>query len=399
MLKKNIFSNVSETAINILAPLVVIPQIISSLGVDAYGHYVVLVAEAAIYVVILEFGFGMFFSKQASIFREDRKLINNLLWIFISVRCVLSILVYTCLSAFSGHSQDQVIILSILVSSQLLNISPIISGLEMYSTMARLQLISKVLMVLMVFMTDFDVLGVEKALIIQALTWTFLTGSLLFVYVRKYGLYNYSASPKYIINVFQASLPYYGAKLLVNLYQQASTYFVSFFLVAELVAVYSVSIQLYKVGQAIIGAVAKVVYTTTVKTKNFLVVKNATKVSLCIHLFFLPIVVFFGESLLEIIFPMDVKTLYTTSLLLYISLFFVIVSAYFGYPVMSAINKDNYGHLGILFSSVSYMISFFVIYKFNMIGIYSVVCCILVADFVGMIVRFYYVCKFNVLKV
>lgn len=396
--KVNLLSNIAETAINILVPLIIIPYLISSLGQELYGEYVTIIAKSALFVVIFELGFGMYFSKQVSINRNDKKLINDLFIVFLSFKLFFSLVSYVFLVLLADTSEMEQVIISFLIAAQLINIAPIISGLEHYGLLVKVQVTSKLFMLAMVFLTDFKSYGVEKALTIQAFTWLFVSLILIIIYINKFKISFKPISFDFVKLIFKSSLPFYGAKIIVNIYQQSSTYFVSFFLTSELVAIYSVAIQLYKVGQAIIAAVAKVIYTSTVKTKDFRLVFKVTKYSLLVHVLILPFVVFCGEWMLSLVFDFEVATLYLLSLILYCSLFFVVFSAYWGYPIMSAINKDNYAHFGILLSSLAYALSFFIIYLMDCVNIYSVVFCILIADIVGMAVRVFYVNKFDVIK-
>jgi O-antigen/teichoic acid export membrane protein len=192
-------------------------------------------------------------------------------------------------------------------------------------------------------------------------------------------------------------LPFYGAKLFVNLYQQSSTYLVSFLLSAELVAIYSIAIQLYKVGQEVIGAVARVLYTSTVNTKDFLLIKRLTIRSFLIHLAVLPVVFFYGAQILSLIFSFDVILLTELSVIFYLSLLSVIVSAYWGYPALSAIGKENYAHLGILTSSIVYFIALGLLMFFDLSTIYLLIGCIVLADFSGMLLRLFFARKFKLL--
>ena len=393
--KSNILSNMFETMINILAPLLIIPYLISCLGVNQYGEYVTLIAKSALFSVIFEMGFGMFFSKQISINRDDKKMINKLFIIFLYFKLLFALLSFFVIFYMADEFNLTQFVLYLLVVGQLLNISPIVSGLELYSVLAKLQLAGKVVMLCLVFTIDFTTYGIEKSLFIQAIVWFFNSILLITIFNFKYGITFEKVSFSFIAFVFKSSLPFYGAKLFVNIYQQSSTYLVSFFLSSELVTIYSVALQLYKVGQAVIAAIAKVLYTSTVKTKNFKFVFNMTKYSLITHLLMFPIIYLFGEGVINLVFYFESDDLYRLSLILYCSLFFVIISAYWGYPVLSAINKDNYAHIGIFLSSIAYMSAFFIYYIMGNISIYTVVYCILAADIVGMLVRVYYVNKFK----
>ena len=393
----NIFSNISATLINILVPLIIIPILISNLGINDYGHYVALIAKTALFIVLAELGLGMYLAKEISVNRDDIVEVSSLFWVFLLIKLAAFFLVLAVFLLFSVQSGIVELLLLALIFLNLINISPILMGLEKYKFLTKVQVFTKALLVVLVLMVDFSSFGLEKALFLQVVV-TGLTSFLLFIYfIINNKLDKIIFSLKKIKIVLKGSLPFYGAKLFVNLYQQSSTYLVSFLLSAELVAIYSIAIQLYKVGQAVIGAVARVLYTSTVNTKDFLFIKRLTIRSFLIHLAVLPVVLFYGEQILSLLFYFDVKLLTELSVIFYLSLLSVIVSSYWGYPALSAIGKENYAHLGILTSSIVYFIALGLLMFFDLSTIYLLIGCIVLADFSGMLVRLFFARKFKLL--
>lgn len=393
----NIIRNISATLINIVAPLIAIPLLTSGLGIEFYGVYVALLAKAALFSVLTELGFSMYMTKEISIHRNDIAKISSLTWMFLIVKLSLSLLTLMVLHVSTTNFGLVEWLLYAIIVLNLINITPIISGLEQYNFLTKIQVSTKLLIISLILIIDFSRSGLEKALALQALVSGLTSFSLLIylIKVQKIKFIKFSFSE--LIATLQGSLPFYGAKLLVNLYQQSSTYFVSFLLSAELVAIYSISIQLYKIGQSVIGAIARVLYTSTVKTKNFIFIKKVTLLSLLVHLGALPIVFLYGPNILSSIFNFNINQLFDLSFVLYLSLLFVILSSYWGYPALTAINKQSYAHFGILMSSFAYFTAFGFFYTLNIISIKSVTYCIVIADMTGMITRVYFAKKFKLI--
>ena len=104
------------------------------------------------------------------------------------------------------------------------------------------------------------------------------------------------------------------------------------------VAVYSIVLDLYKFGVALIGRIAGVLYTNLNFSKDFYLLKKVTVGSLMTYLALLPLVIFFGEPILAFVFDFEVKEVHRASMLLYCSLFMVIISSYWTYPALTAAN-------------------------------------------------------------
>ena len=387
----------SATVINIIAPLIAIPILTSGLGINEYGIYVALIAKTAVFIVFAELGLGMYLAKEISIKRDDILEISSLFWTFLSIKLAAFSLVLVFFILFTDEFGVVESLLCALILFQFINISPILTGLENYKFLTKVQVFAKSLMILLVLIVNFTSFGLEKALIIQVISAAITTSSLFVYFVKTNKLEKIALTLNTYQTVLMGSLPFYGAKLFVNLYQQSSTYFVSFLLSSEMVAVYSIAIQLYKVGQAIIGSVARVLYTSTVKTKNFTLIKKLTIRSFFIHLSILPIVFLFGTEILSLIFSFDVTVLVDLSCLLYLSLLPVIISSYWGYPALSAIGKENYAHIGLLVASFVYFCAFGLLIFLEIDSIYFIVGCIIISDFAGMVVRVLFARKFKVL--
>ncbi|MFT6843056.1 MAG: O-antigen/teichoic acid export membrane protein [Urechidicola sp.] len=393
----NIWSNISATLINILTPLIIIPILTSGLGMNEYGHYVALIAKTALFIVLAELGLGMYLAKEISVNRNDNTEVSSLFWIFLLIKLAAFILVLAVFLLFSVQSEIVELLLLALIFLNLINISPILMGLEKYKFLTKVQLFTKVLLVVLVLMVDFSSFGLEKALALQVVVAALTTFPLFIYFLKHNKLERMELSFTKFKVVLIGCLPFYGAKLFVNVYQQSSTYFASFVLSAEFVAIYSIAIQLYNVGQAVIGAVSRVLYTSTVNTKDFVLIKILTIRSFLIHLTVLPFVFFYGEQLLSLLFDFDVKLLSELSVIFYLSLLSVIVSAYWGYPALSAIGKENYAHLGILTASIVYFVAFGLLMFFNLSSIHLLIGCIVLADFAGMLTRLLFARKFNLL--
>ena len=395
--KRNILNNMVATFISITIPLIVIPILTRDLGVDDYGNYVTIIAKAALFNVILEFGLGMYVSKEISTSIFETNKINDIISSFLNIK-ILALILIVLFHCFLFDFNFTDVIFYLVLLSQLVNLECVLNGLEEYKKIAFFQFISRGMMLFLVMIVDFTHGGINLALTIYALSNIIFSLLTVFFLIKSKVFFRYVFNVKKIGLIIKGGFGFYSAKVLVNIYQQSSTYLVSFVLPNNMVAIYSIGIQLYKVGQLIIGSVSKVLYTTTIRTKDFKMIFTVTTFSLLVLSLSLPIVIFFGSDILSFVFYFNVDVLSSISIYLYISLFFVVISSYYGYPALSPINKDNYAHLGIFISSVSYFVIYGLIWFIGYVDIYSFIFCIVIADFIGMLVRIIFARKFNVIQ-
>ena len=180
---------------------------------------------------------------------------------------------------------------------------------------------------------------------------------------------------------------FFLARFFTMFYLQGSTYALSFFLSFDLLAIYSIALDFYKLGLSFIGSIARVLFTTLSSTLDFVLLKTVTFLCLLFHLIMVPPVFFYGGILLDELFSFDVDLLFDLSLLLYISLTFVIVNSFWGYPLLSAINKDREGHICLLVSAFAYYLALVITISNSQIGIINAVLCIIFAEFIGFLMR------------
>lgn len=397
IVSKNIINNILGTLISILAPLIIIPVLTKELGITDYGVYVTLIAKSTLFLVLFEFGFGMYFGRIVSQNRDDNDELSNIYSLFVFLKVVISSLASILVYLLSDNSNSAELLICIYTWLQIMNPSAFVSGLEKYKLLAKVQLFSKSVMIFLVLFLSFRINGIQLVLMIHIFSILIVNSILYFNLKNEIRFSVIALNTASLIEVLKGGMSFYGARLFVNLYQQASTYLVSFFLSSDLVAIYSISIQLYRVGQAIIGAISKVLYTSTVKTKDFILLKMITIKSLIAYGLLIPVVYFLGELILSLIFDFDTSLLYHLSSMLYISLFSSIISSYWGYPALTAIGKENYAHIGILASSIMYFLVFGVLFMFNALTITTLILCVIVSDFSGMLLRLRYARRFQLL--
>lgn len=392
-MKKNVYSNVFIIIITLLPPLFSIPILTNGLGLSVYGQYMADFSFILLLVVLSDLGFGMFLPKilaQSESLSEKSQIVTS----FFAVKIlVLPLILFIAFLYFNKTESNYSIFFLFYLAIINFNLTPIMNGLELYSKLVITTVVSKLVFVFCIFYFNFQSDGLFKIIVIQVVT-QFIVFIMNFFIVSKIASFNLNI--KKTILIIREAFGYYISKLFVNIYQQSSTYIVSMFLSLESVALYSIAIQLYKVGQSFIGAVSRVLLTTIVKSKDFKVLFTYTKITLAIYSLGLIVVLLFSNVILGFFLTLDTQILGTLVEILYISLIFVVFSSYYGYPALSAINKDNYAHIGIFLSSVGYFLSVIFFYLMNHMGLIQLVLCIFFADLIGMLSRLYYAKRFGV---
>ncbi len=400
---KDIFANILTLTINIIAPLVLIPILTSTLGLDSYGNYMAMMGLVALCVVLTDLGFGMYLSKEVSIQGDDLGKISIFFTAYIIVKTVMSLfflfVLYLLLPDIIDTNKYIILFLLWLLYINLsIKPVPFYNGLEKYTLLSKVDISGKVILIVLVLLLDFSEYGFEKAIAVQIVSAAFINCFLLYFLIKKSKLQFTVVSKeiiiKIIIKIIKSSFGFYSARLFANVYNQSSTYLVSLVLKSELVAAYAIGIQLYKVGQSLIAAIAQVLYTRTVKSKNLKLVLKITIIVLILQFVCFPVVYYWGEDLIGFILNVSSIEVAQAASVFYISLMFVTVASFWGYPVMVAIERERYAHYGVFFGSIAYFIMFGFGYLFFEFDLFFAVLCILIADMCSCILRIYFSQKF-----
>ena len=278
-------------------------------------------------------------------------------------------------------------ILSIYVFFRLLSPEIILQGYEEYALLAYVNILSKIFQLLLIFILDFDYNGLSKAFILATAVPVITNLFLYFYLFKKYSPRMIRLELSKIYVFFKESINFYFARVCLNLYTQGSTYIVSFFISLESLAIYSLATDFYKVGSSFIGGIARVLFTKLNMTTNFSLLRKLTIYSCFVVVAFLPIVVFYGDDALKLVFNINITELHSLSIYLYISLIFIIINSFWGYPAFSPINKDFYAHISLIGSSLIYFSAFAITSQFFEINIFNAIMLIITADFFGSILR------------
>jgi O-antigen/teichoic acid export membrane protein len=395
--RSNSLASIISVVVNILAPIVIISLLTTKLGISYYGQYVVILSLLGIFTVVSDLGLSMEIPKLISRDRYNDNKVATYVGLYIFCKSIAGILLALPLyMALDGSQQLKTLIILFFImkvcSPEILFI-----GLERYYLITQVTFISKLFLLILILSIDLSENGLEK-LFTALFIVTFLLN--LFLYLRLFLIHKVKVKPPNLESskkVIRSSLGYYRARFFLNLYSQGSTYALSYFLSIDKVAIYSIAIDAYKLGGALIGAVGRVLFTSLALKVNFELLKKATLFCLVIHLTLMAPIYIFGESLLDVIFQFDVEKLFQASFILYVALSFTIINSFWGYPAFSPIDKENLIHTTILLTSISYYIAVSILILTDNITIFTVVLCIVLAEFIGVVLRVIHAVNNNLL--
>jgi len=340
-----------------------------------------------ILVTIGDLGLSMEIPKLISKNRKNLSLVSSYMTIYFVLKlCIASIFSIILLFAIDASPTLKLVIVFCLILRSL-DPSALCHGLESYSYVTKVTLITLFLHIFLLLNADLTFNGMEK--VFSVYLFVLVITNLLYFYHLfnsinlRFKIFKFEI----LIDVMRPSIKFYLARFFPNLYLQGSTYAISFILPIDLVAIYAIALDFYKVGITIIGSIGRVLYTNLSATQDFELLKKVTATCLLAQLVFVPVVFVFGGHFLDLVFDFDIELLFSLSLFFYVALVFPIINSFWGYPAFCAINKDGLAHISQIASAAVYYSAFFILVMNNSLTIISAVLCIILADLVGAIFR------------
>ena len=391
-LTKNISFNTFGVLVQMIVPLAIIPILTNEMGLSDYGKYMAILGLVGLLTVLADLGLDMFVTKEiAGDLLESERLMASFFWIKLTT-CFVAIpgfiLAWTMLDQTNGL--DILIYASMLFIGLNLRPTALFNGLEKYLENMIFEVAGKLFFLITVLLSVKNGMTVSEILRINGYIALLTTGVMLsFLILQKHLKLN--ATNVYLcIAVVYRSFEFYMSRLLLNIYMKSSVFFCSLLLPAYETGIYSVCIQLYKVGQSFIGAVARVLYTSTAKTKDVNKVNTAAFFTLSLQAGLLVVIIPYGSQIIEFLLNIKDPMVFEISIYFYFSLFFVTIGSYYGYPVMVPFGKERYAHAGIFFGSIVYYLFLFLFWVVGLVNIYSMVVLVLLVDASCAALRFYF---------
>lgn len=379
--------SVVNNLINIISFFFVAIFLSHKLSISFYGEFVSFLSLTGILYILGDFGINHLFPKIVSRDRKDKNKLATYFSFFIIIRFMACIIFAISIFLFYDKSLLLKIALITYLISRLLNPEILFKSLEENQFILYINILSKICIILMFLSYDFSFWPLEASIFFLALGNLLFCFVLFFTLILKHKVF-FLFSKKYLY-LFKDSFDFYYPRLIFNLYYQGSPFLLSFVLSYELVGIYALGFEFSKAGQVIIGSVSTAIYVRTSYTRDFSNLINASKYFLFIYLALLPIVIFYGDYILNAIFIFETTILFNISLLLYIFIPSVIFNSLWGYPYFSSINKEIVINKITLFSSISYFIILGILFITNNINIYSAILSLILADLVGTFLRLY----------
>ncbi|MDE6096955.1 MAG: oligosaccharide flippase family protein [Muribaculaceae bacterium] len=248
-----------------IIPLVTLPYLIKTIGMDYYGVYSIVYVLIQYVILICAYGFNFSTTKQISLNRNDINQVNKIVNATILSRLLLAFSSFLIVFLFTWiyYPKDYSIMLlygSGMVIGDVINPTWLFQGMEKMKFMTVINFISKVVFTLAVFVFIKDDHAYIYITLLNSLG--FLTAGIIsYVFAYKYfNLKIFISTVSDIKEQFGNGWFIFLSTLSMNLYRNANIFILSLFVSPALIGIYSAAEKVIKAIQAINSPIANALF-------------------------------------------------------------------------------------------------------------------------------------------
>lgn len=395
-LKKNIMYLVVVQLFNYVVPLLQLPYLSRSLGVELFGVVTFSISIVQLINIVTDYGFNLYMSQKIAGGENSAEKIGGFIYATTIIKfllLLLSILVFFIYIFNSNKYENHLAFMLITVVTIIMNA---FMPLWLFQGIERLDVYSKIIVSCRLIFLGLLVFFVktESDFILIAVLNAFQSFFILFfccyyIYVKGYRVRRLICDD--VISLAKDGFEFFISRISVSLYTTGCSVYLGIFGEIKQVAYYNAAEQLYKAGQQIFVPFNQALYPYMVRTKRYDVFWKTFSICLLIAILGSVFGFTFGNIVLRVIFG-DSYT--AASMILNIFMISIILNTaaiLMGYPALIPLKGARQANLSVLYVGILQLCLFFIIY-FCFIEVNAEVMAgtVLICEFFVLIIRLYF---------
>ncbi|WP_311763134.1 oligosaccharide flippase family protein [Proteus terrae] len=392
-INKNIFYLIFVQLANYIAPLVILPYLSRTIGLEGVGTVVIALSLCSLALIFTDFGFAV--AGPYWIAKNNNK--NNKLALYMGsvfilklIFFIIILLTYITCSYFINFIKNQTIYFHIIILStiffQSFQITWFFQGIEKMKNITICTVTTKItyLILVIVFVSNKD--DVNFTL------FCFMFSNLLSTTLGLYLMYKEKhyiliSTPKYILKVFKGNTSFFLSRAAVGIYTSASTFLVGNYAGTQQAALYSSAEKLYQGAISLTAPVSQALYPHLAKSGDRKILYKFIFILSPIMLFCGFICIYFSDSIITFIYGKDF--LEASSLLKIFILISIIsfISINFGYPAYSTIGRLDLVNKSVILGGTLQLILIITLTSIDKLNANSIVISILFTEIIILLFR------------
>lgn len=393
-LSKNIFLLVLVQFSNYIAPLLVLPYLSRTLGLNGFGTVAMAMSLCSIALIITDYGFGISAPYWLAKNKNNKKEVASYVGAIFAVKAVLffgcAVAVLLFLNLTDTIPNQGLIQGTILTSILLQTFQPnwFFLGIEKMKSVTIFMVTARMTYLALVFLFVKDKSDLALVLVCFAMSNLFATSiGIFYIYKERYWISKPTRAEAW--GVFKDGALFFVSRLAVGVYTSASTFLVGAFAGAGQAALYSSAEKLYQAGQSATSPVSQALYPYLARTGD----KQALYKFVGVLLIPLSIgvmgCIYYAEFIITLIFGAEFSAAAELLQIFLLTLLVTFVGINFGYPAFASIGRVDIANKTVIFAAATQLVSILMLYIFDAITAKNVCISVLVVEILVMSLRFF----------
>lgn len=394
-LMSNFFSLVILQGANYLFPLLTVPYLFKTLGVNTFGLITFTSAFIQYFVIITDFGFNLYGVQVVSANRNNKELrdtffVNVLIaqfFLFMACLIIFLVIIYTFDKFYNERSLYLLSFISVFGSVMMP--TWFFQGMEQMKYITKINVVTRTLAIIPIFFfvkTDADYLLVPFFYGLGGIA----SGSIALYVVSNNFDVSFNVSKTSYLEIkkcLKDSSQFFLSRISVSLYTVSNSFILGLVLGNVVVGYYSAAEKLYMAIQSLYGSFTNALYPYMVKTKNINVFKKIFTIVVLINCIGLTICFFNSGLLMHIIYNnVALESIITFKILLGVCLI-TIPSILLGYPLLGAFGYAKYVNKTVIVSSFFHITALAILFLTDSINVITIACLLLITEFIVLVSR------------
>jgi len=252
--------------VNKVLPLIVVPYIVRTIGVEKYGIIAFALALVSYFILITKYSFDLTAVKYISKHRENLLNISKHFWLVMGTRIFLalcSFIIYMfIIFSFERFSLEIEVFLFtfIMLFADILMPLWFFRGIEEMKYIAIFNIIAKILYTLCIFMMIHHETEYFWIPLINSLSLVLVSFSALYFAIKKFGILFIPPHMNDIKNALKEGKDIFWSNMSVSFYTTINTVLLGFLSTYTVVGIYSLALSIFSAYNSIIKTYTMVIY-------------------------------------------------------------------------------------------------------------------------------------------
>lgn len=396
MLFGNFSSLVALQIFGYIFPIITVPYLFRTLGVEVYGLVMFATSLMAYFNIFVDFGFNLSAVRSVSVNRESHKMVveifNSVLWGKVLLVFVAFCVLFCCvefLPIFKAHAALYYFSFASVIGNALFPVW-FFQGIEKMRYITIISLLAKVISILPIFLL---IKLPEHYLYVPLFFGAgFVLSGIFGLLVARYKFKMSIHAPKLnsIVSALKESSSYFMSRVSLSIYTATNTFLIGIILGNTAVGYFVAAEKLYQAYTALFGTLAQTLYPYMVKMRNFSLWKKVLLSASSTNVLIIITLILLAHPLIGILYGKD--ELGETTIVFQILMLATIItfpSILLGYPLLGAYGYVRSVNYSIVYASVFHLIGLGVLIWFNGFNLVSVAILVIISESLVLAYRFY----------